>query len=68
METQTQYRVVTAGGVGRLHKTYFKNYTAALTYFSRASRRLHPYGYAELQELDKGAYLTVEQTGGGGLA
>ncbi len=61
------YRVVTAGGVGRLHKTYFKNYTHALNYFIRASRSLHPYGYAELQELERGAWLTNEQTAGGGF-
>lgn len=63
-----QYRVVTAGGVGRLHKTYFRSHTAALAYFSRAARRLHPYGFAELQELDRGAYITVEQAVGGGIA
>lgn len=63
-----QYRVVTAGGVGRLHKTYFKSHSAALEYFSRAARRLHPYGYAELQELEHGAYLTIEQIAGGGIS
>lgn len=64
---QSKYRVVYAGGVGRLHKTYFKSYDVALAYFSRASSRLHPYGYAEIQELDGGAYLTVDQAFGGAL-
>lgn len=64
---ENQYRVVTVGGVGRLHKTYFKNYTSALNYFAQASRRLHPFGYAELQELEAGAYLTVEQAVGKGI-
>lgn len=65
---QPQYRVVTVGGVSRLHKTYFKSYDVALAFFCRASRKLHPYGYAELQELDKGAYVTVEQNMGGGIS
>lgn len=64
---QMQYRVVFAGGVGRLHKTYFKSYDVAAAYFRSASYKLHPYGYAELQELDHGAYLTVEQATGGAL-
>lgn len=62
-DNQMQYRVVTAGK-GRLHKTYFKSYDKAMVYFSQISRRLRSNAYAELQELDTGAYLTVEQAGG----
>lgn len=64
---QNKYRVVYAGGIGRLYKTYFKSYDVALAYFNRASSKLHPYGYVELQELELGAYLTVEQTVGGAI-